>query len=67
MGASDLYDETFEAAEAGPYVLYVRNGDSEATRVNSATVQINGVAILIPRDFSENQAGFRRSVDSRES
>lgn len=63
MGVSDLYDETFDVAEAGPYVLYVRNGDSEATRVDSATVEINGVAILTPQDFSESQAGFRRSVD----
>jgi len=62
MGASDVYSEVFEVADAGAYFVYVRNGDNEATRVSSATVAINGTTILGSQDFTENTAGFRRPI-----
>jgi len=64
-GETDVYTEAFESPQAGPFVLYLRNGDDECSRVASATVEVNGTVVVNPSDLNENVAGLHRPVELR--
>jgi hypothetical protein len=61
-GETDVYSETFESPSAGEFLLFLRNGDEEGSRVTSATVEINGDAVVQPSDLNDNLPGLRRRV-----
>jgi len=49
-----------------PFVLYVRNGALDASnRVSSATVSVDGVPVLQPRQFSPRVTGYAIPVSLR--
>lgn len=64
-GESDLYVETFDAAAEGDFLLYVLNGDDEATRVAGAAIVLNGEPVVHATDLTEEVAGLRRAVHVR--
>jgi len=62
-GAPDIYVEPFEAPGSGPFVLFLRNGDGENSRVSNAAVELNGVPVIRPSDLSEESPGLARAID----
>jgi hypothetical protein len=62
-GETDVYTESFDSPQAGPFVLYLRNGDDECSRVASATVEVNGTLVVNPSDLNEEVAGLQRPVE----
>ncbi|HZN00938.1 MAG TPA: hypothetical protein VFB70_16150, partial [Pyrinomonadaceae bacterium] len=64
-GAPNQYVEQFSlpAGTNAPHTLHVQNGALEGTdRVSSATVKINGVAILTETDLNVNVASVDRTL-----
>ena len=59
---SDLYSETFESPVEGHFILFLINGDDEATRVSAATVALNGEVIVPPPAVSEEIPKLHRPV-----
>lgn len=64
-GESDTYADTFESPVERPFVLHVRNGDGEGSRVSSASVTLNGTEVVRPSDLSEEVPGLAREVQVR--
>ena len=62
-GSVDTYVDHFEAPTAGPMVLVLNNGDQEGSRIDSATVEINGVVVVGPQDLNEQVPGLHRLVE----
>jgi hypothetical protein len=51
---------------AQAFKLSVQNGETRGKgRVSSATVSINGIAVLRPRDFNQNVASIEKEIDTR--
>ena len=61
-GEADVYNESFET-QGGEYVLFLRNGDGEESRVASASVEINGQVVVRPSDLAEGQPGLHVGVE----
>ena len=61
-GAPDVYVEPFEASASGEFMLFLRNGDGESSRVSSAAVDLNGVPVVGPSDLNEQTPGLSRAV-----
>ena len=65
-GAPNQFDDRFSGPSPSqtPYVLHVVNGegDAEDRRVSSATITLNGVDIVVPRDFSRRVRSIDRPV-----
>jgi hypothetical protein len=59
----DTYVDQFEVPTAGPMVLVLNNGDQEGSRVDSATVEVNGVVIVGPQELNEQVPGLHRLVE----
>ena len=49
--------QTFEVERAAAYLLFVRNGDGEMSRVDGATVTINGFEVVRAGDLTADKAG----------
>ncbi|MEO8678604.1 MAG: PKD domain-containing protein [Vicinamibacterales bacterium] len=67
-GPPNTSEDTFSttAAIRGPYVLRVLNGDAKGGhRVTSATITLNGVDLLKPKDFSPKVGALDRPVELR--
>ena len=67
-GAPNVYTEAIAvpASVHPPYVLRLVNGEMDGrNRVSSATVKLDGVAVAVPSDFSQQVAGFDRTVALR--
>src|SRR6185369_13253416 len=65
-GPPNQYLEQFSnpANATSPYTLHVQNGAADGTnRVSSATVKLNGSAILSPSDLNQNVAAVDRAVN----
>jgi hypothetical protein len=53
-GAPQTFTETFGRCGGDPCQLVVVNGDTDGTnRVSAATISLNGVVLLGPRDFNQ--------------
>jgi hypothetical protein len=64
-GAKDVYTATvaIPAWLKPPFRLFVQNGEADGTfRVSSATVEINGTALLTQSDFNQNAATYERTI-----
>lgn len=62
-GQADLYTQSFEVPAAGPFLLFLRNGDGEASRVASAKVEINSATVVGPSDLNPQLPGLSREID----
>jgi hypothetical protein len=62
-GSVDTYVGRFEAPTAGPFVLIVRNGDPGGSRIDAATVEINGTVVAGPADFNQQVPALHRQVE----
>lgn len=62
-GSVDTYVDRFEAPAAGPFVLILNNGDPGGSRVDAATVEINGTVVVGPPDLNEQVHVLHRQVD----
>lgn len=65
-GPPNEFDSTITVPAwiAQPFYLHVVNGDSSGNhRVSSATVSINGVALLVPSDFNQQVASADCAVN----
>jgi hypothetical protein len=58
----DVYTESFEVPAGGEFVLFLRNGDGESSRVASASVLVNGETVVLPSDLNMEVPGLRRPV-----
>jgi hypothetical protein len=56
-----VFTETFASPAAGPYVLWVHNGD-DGGRVPAATIAVNGVVLVSESDFRRPVERFWRTV-----
>src|SRR5438876_4109092 len=64
-GPPNQYLEQFSLPQGAtsPYVLHIQNGSMDGTnRVSSATVKLNGAAVLVPGDLNQNVANVDRAV-----
>ncbi len=64
-GPPNQYLEQFAlpAGVTSPYTLHIQNGELNGlNRISSATVKLNGVEILTPKDLNQNVAGLDRTV-----
>jgi hypothetical protein len=61
-GETQLYVESFEAESAGPFVLFVSNGDGECARVVSAAIDLNGSPVVTAGDLDEDTRQVVRRV-----
>lgn len=62
-GKPDEFDLTF-SAPVGTYFLRVHNGDEQTDhRISSATVSLNGAAVSVPDDYSQEVALVQKTVE----
>jgi hypothetical protein len=64
-GDSDHYVETFDLQAEGDSVLFVLNGDEEATRVSGGTIALNGDVVVSQPELNEQTEELRRPVRLR--
>lgn len=62
-GSVDTYVDQFDAPAAGPFVLILNNGDQEGSRVDAATIEVNGVVVVGPQDLNEQTPVVHRLVE----
>ena len=62
-GETNLYTETFQSPSDGGFMLFLLNGDAEGGKVSSASVEVNGSAVVLPSDLDENIDFLRRPVE----
>ena len=64
----DRFNFPLPSGAGGPFSVEILNGDAGgASRVSSASVSLNGSEIAVPRDFSQKQVRFQRSVELQAS
>lgn len=64
-GPPNIYTAAFAKPSwlTGPFTMRVVNGSPEGTnRLSSTTILLNGAEVAVPTDFSQQVAGFERSV-----
>ena len=62
-GSVDTYVDQFESPTAGPMILVLNNGDQEGSRIDAATVEVNGIMVVGPEDLNEQVPGLHRLVE----
>ncbi len=61
-GQLQLFTESFASEVAGEFVLHLRNGDGESSRVSGVSVVLNGASIVMATELTGETAGLKRPV-----
>lgn len=62
-GETEEFTESFVVEAAGPYVLHLRNGDADTSRVDGAVVSINGSIVVGAGEVGVESPGVVRPVE----
>jgi hypothetical protein len=62
-GETESFTESFVSEVEGRFVLYVRNGDGESSRVDAASVSLNGVTVVGSNELSMEVPGLKRKLE----
>ena len=62
-GENQFFQRSLESELEGTFLLYLRNGDGESARVSSASVGVNGQAVILASDLDEQTRGVVRPVE----
>ena len=58
----NAFEESFQVEAPGRYILYVRNGDDESSRVASLAITVNGETVVDAIDLEQTR-GMREPVE----